>query len=113
MERAARILSTIGLLFLLLELFSYLLLTVLYAIPGILSSYDESFVSVARTLSIVFGSLAGLSLFAFILCLIGRNKLFTLPGKGHVEHIVSGVLSLNVFLLLSGIFAWRGAQAAK
>ena len=113
MKNAAKIFSTIGFSFLLLELFSYGILCALYALPGVLSSYDESFASTARILAIVFGVLAGLCLLSLILCLVGRNKLFTETGQGQAEHLAAGILSLNIFLILSGIFAFHIKMETK
>ena len=107
MEKAARILSTVGFVFLVMELSSDLLVTAIFAIPAILQSYDESMTVTAVTLAVIFGILSGLAIIALPAAIVGKNKLYDAPGEGSGALLFSGILSFNAFLILSGIFGMK------
>lgn len=107
MEKASRIFATLGFIFLLMQVCTYAVCAALFLIPAILQSYDESITQTMRVLAVIFGVLAGLSLIALPFSIVGKNKLYDAPGDGTFPLIFSGVLSLNVFLILAAIFGLR------
>ena len=113
MYRAAKILSVLGFIFLLLELITFGVLAFLFGIPAVLQSYDESFTSIARILTVIFGVFAGLCLIALPASIIGKNHLYDGEGQGSKALMFAGVISFNVLLFLAGFFAWRDARLQK
>ena len=116
MKRASAILSTIGFIWNVAAFPAYAILAVIF---GVLSSsnsiFGEGNPRLGIVLTVVFGTWCVLSLIGLITGAWARAKVVNDPDLpiGYGGHIASGIISLNLLMILSGILGQHALKSKK